>query len=331
MYGWRGFWFGIGLLACFARPLAAGGRQEVSAESFCRVAEVGSPGPVYSLAWYPDAVRLAAAGYGRVTVLDNTGQTLRVLNEPVSFVWSVAFSADGKLLAAADQDGSVWVYETAAWKAASRLQTGFVYSLAFSPDGRRLAAGSETGELQVWDMAESSRVHNSKLEERILSLSWSARSGLIAAGLWNGDTAILDGETYTQQNLLANSGGGRRDVNGLCWAPDGRLLASAHQDAKIRVWKPGRDAPLRILPGHVGWVRGVSWAADNKTLASGGNDRKLRLWQARRGKLLATSERQRYPIWSVAWAPGETLLATGSGLYGEKEASGEVVIYRLLP
>lgn len=264
-------------------------------------------------------------------IYDEKGRTLAILTEPESFVWSLAFSGDGSLLAAADQDGSVWLYDTAGWQNTARLQTGFAPSLAFGADGLRLAVGTETGKLQIWDLADLTQIRSREHEEKVISLSWTARRDLIAAGLWNGDVVISTGETCRPAGGFTNSGGSRRDVNSLSWSPDGRLLAAAHQDARIRVWKPGKASPLHTLPGHVGWVRGISWSPDKKTLASGGSDRKVRLWHARRGKLLAVSDRQAYPIWSLAFAPRGGLLAAGNGLYGDGESSGRIVIYTLSP
>jgi WD40 repeat protein len=331
MRRWHCFRICAALFLGSARLLPGGGQQALSDESLCLVAEQAARGPVYSLAWSPDAIWLAAAGYGQVGIFDNTGRPRALLPEPESFVWSLSFSPDGALLAAADQEGSVWLYDTGDWSVAARLKTGFAYALAFAPDGRRLAVGTETGVLQIWDLAARTQVGNLEHAERVLSLSWSSRRNLMAVGLWNGDVIIRDGDTYQPADSYTNSGNSRRDVNGLGWSPDGRRLAAAHQDARIRIYRPGRDAPEGVLPGHVGWVRGVSWSPDGRLLASGGNDRRIRVWQARPGRLPATLERQAYPIWSVAFAPRGNLLAAGSGLYGDPETPGRIVIYELLP
>ena len=69
---------------------------------------------------------------------------------------AVAFSPDGKTLAAASSDGAVRLVDvatrqqTGAFLAGSALE---VDSLAFSPDGKTLAVGTFDGTVQLWDVA----------------------------------------------------------------------------------------------------------------------------------------------------------------------------------
>jgi len=67
---------------------------------------------------------------------------------------SVSFSADGKLLAAAYQDGTVKI-----WDAATRREVRTrimnvvdVTAVCFHPDGRRLATADGDSNVKLWDM-----------------------------------------------------------------------------------------------------------------------------------------------------------------------------------
>ena len=72
---------------------------------------------------------------------------------------SVAFSPDGKTLAAASYDLTVKVWDVATRKELATLQgTEAVWSVAFSPDGKTLASAGGSisnvpGELKLWDVA----------------------------------------------------------------------------------------------------------------------------------------------------------------------------------
>jgi WD40 repeat protein len=70
-------------------------------------------------------------------------QPKAVLQVEGGIVWSVAFSPDGKMVAAACQDGQIELWEVATEKrrATLRGRTKTVMSVAFSADGKVLASG----------------------------------------------------------------------------------------------------------------------------------------------------------------------------------------------
>jgi len=73
-------------------------------------------------------------------------------------VQSVAFSADGSLLAAGNTGSEVRVYETASGKKKTTLSghAGSVFALKFSPDGKRLYTAGFEGIIRVFDPASGS-------------------------------------------------------------------------------------------------------------------------------------------------------------------------------
>jgi hypothetical protein len=70
-------------------------------------------------------------------------------------VRSVAFSPDGRLLAAGKDDGSLELWEVLTWTLLGRRQgpDGRVFALAFSSDGRVLASGHEDTTALLWDVS----------------------------------------------------------------------------------------------------------------------------------------------------------------------------------
>jgi len=80
-----------------------------------------------------------------------------ILPADPSSVLGVAFSRDGKLLASADADGTVRLWDRVIGQAARTIQaTGSnagVLGVAFSPDGKLLASADADGAVRLWRVA----------------------------------------------------------------------------------------------------------------------------------------------------------------------------------
>ena len=93
-------------------------------------------------------------------------------------------------------------------------------------------------------------------------------------------------------------------------APDGTWLASAGNDATVRIWDPRAGRLLHTLTGHTQRVVALVAEPDGAWLASAGRDATVRIWDLRTGGLRHTMTGHAGGVTALAVAPDGTQLAS---------------------
>ena len=77
------------------------------------------------------------------------------------WVWSVAFSPDGRRIVSGSNDKTIRVWDAETGEEVVGPLKGhsdLVWSVAFSPDGRRIVSGSSDKTIRVWDAETGEKV-----------------------------------------------------------------------------------------------------------------------------------------------------------------------------
>ena len=208
---------------------------------------------------------------------------------------ALAFSADGRLLTTAGDDGVLhtWSGETGAAWGSRHGHHGAIFALA-PAGGGLLASGAADRSALVWDTQApwvlertlGAPGSESPLSDRVNALRFSPDSRRLAVG---GGEPTRGGEvklwSVPEGRLLQSFNNLHSDaVFSLDFSPDGKLLASGAADRLVKVLDLGSGKVLRSLEGHLHHVLGVSWKSDGRTLASAGADNVLKIWNTVTGE-----------------------------------------------
>lgn len=215
-------------------------------------------GEVVSVVFSGDGSLLAAGSLdGKVHLWSMTDNrlvgTLRGYSRQPS---GLAFSPGGAVLAAGGENGEVRLWDVATRRARPPLRwhDGPVRSVAFSHDGELLASAGRDGTLRVGVWKSGRRLAALHRKTPISAVAFHPE----------GKTIASVGDAPNASLYLWDFASGREvihpihDANTLsvAYGPTGKLLATGHSDARLRLWEPlGEARRLRTWgPGAFGFA-----------------------------------------------------------------------------
>ena len=199
--------------------------------------------------------------------------------QPVSPLKAMTFSADGSLLAVAEFNGTITLWDAVRRTALYTLAGGLPSQamsprLAFSPDGKILAAGAGDPSGQGSDTA---------------------------LNLWEVATGKLLRSLDTHQGSLSS----------LLFSPDGATLAVGPDRQTVTFWNVSDGKLKRTLKLSANPLLNIAFAPDDAVLAAGADQPNNR-WDGSGGQLPGTLDEHRDRAWSVFFSPEGNGLASQS-------------------
>jgi len=302
------------------KTLAVGGYQEVllwdlaNAKLAKRIG-VGQIGDfVRSVAFRNNGQWLAVAegtpyGPGAVKVFDvNSGQPALTFQEPKDAVFAIAFSPDGKLLAAGGADNVARVWSVDENKLASELKghSDWILGTSFSADGKFLVTSSADRTAQVWEVGTWKPVAKLDQMESVNGVAFGPNAELVAVAVSGPTDRMIRLRRRDNTQLARAIDLGVPGPLGVLWAPAGNRIYVPLTDRTVRVYDPNNGAQVATLTGHADWVYGVALSPDGARLASASADGTVKLWHTGEHRLLATLVQvtPRTEEWLIVAPPG---------------------------
>jgi RNA polymerase sigma factor (sigma-70 family) len=231
---------------------------------------------INALAFSPDGKTLAVrTGTERIQLWDvATGKPLRALGEEPepglrqavvlrgvvgTMTRDLAFSPDGRLLAAGGGQNQIRLWDTASGRKLRELTLTdgqVVKHFAFAPDGRSLAAVNLDGTATLFETTTGEKRHQFGKPD--------------GAGVRPSPVRF-----FPPGGMAGSEPASPFRVN---FSPDGRLLAVASEGPAMRLWDVRTGKEVKQLRGHQGGVVSLAFARDGKRLISGSLDTTALVW-----------------------------------------------------
>ena len=300
-------------------PGPAGGEVRAKAASTLPTIKPRSPvrPQIFDLAYSPDGAVIAVAGFRDVRLLDPvTKQMLADLTGPPDTVRAIAFSRDGKLLAAAGglpaRSGEVTIWDVAQRKPLHTIKghSDCIYAIAFSPDGTSIATSSYDKLIKLWSIETGKEIRTFKDHiDAVYALAFTPDGKRLISGAADRTIKIWSVETGQRLYTLSDPQDG---INAIALDPTGHLLAAGGLDKSIRIWSLGeKSGKLEAsLIAHEDAILRLAWSPDGKYLISSSADRTVRVFQA---SDLTEVHSYKEPDWvyGLQWSPDGKAFAIG--------------------
>lgn len=180
---------------------------------------------------------------------------------------------------------------------------GDIVALSFAAGGR-VQTVEDGGLLRHWDVKTGGLIQSFPLSEVETTWAFSKNGRFLASGgrglsLWDASRGELLGE-HDDPSWMTS----------LVFSPDASMLATGHDDHKVRLWNSRSGKLMHVLNGHSEEVSAVTFSADGRFLATAGEDRLVLLWDTRTGDRVGKLEGHTDRVDDLAFSPNGHRLAS---------------------
>lgn len=180
----------------------------------------------------------------------------------------------------------------------------------FSPDGQVLAVLDRVGTLSFWNIATRAMlsqlsIHGS-VDGPLYRCRYSPDGNYALYASESQGVVVVNAREYKIERRLTTSSATEQIV----FSPAGDLLATAHSDGRIRLWKWPQCELLGQLSGHEGPVADIAFANDRRLFSTSG-DGTTRIWSIPRQRSLGVLDRRPWQGRALAVSPDGKVVCIG--------------------
>ncbi len=235
---------------------------------------------------------------------------------------NLAFDDQAKRIAVGQGTGRVFIWDLENHELQHQFQahTNWAFSVRFFADGKRLATGGGDNQVKLWnlqDLSKPSKVftrHTGDVHSVLLSRRETA---IITAGddmtplieqLNSGATSEKSSSDKQPSYRVLEKH--PRQIPAMALSGNGRILATASRDGKIRIFEYKSGDLMFTLDGHQKDCITVRFVPNTMNIVTGGYDGTIAVWNANMGYLINRFEKHDGAVVCVDPSPdGSTVVS----------------------
>jgi WD40 repeat protein len=226
-------------------------------------------------------------------------------------VTAVGYTADATAAVTQSNDRTVrlWRLNRAGRRQLTMRHDDRITSVCLAPDSRTLVSASDDRTVCIWD------VHRGDVAKAVIRLASPAMSvnvtsdgASILTVLKTGGVLIwgLDGEPPTSRSV------GPADTSRAALSRDGRTIATAGADNRVRLWRSHTLQQLASL-AHESKVTALAFSADGTLVLTGTDDHTAHVWSVQAGEPVGPPLTHLAGVQAIAVSGDSAYAATASG------------------